>query len=88
MTDLAYGCRAALDDARRSINHGGLVEVAGRRGLCWVGEHPDCTAEHPSHIVSDLVARGLLSRIGRKPGRTAHITEAGLMELDVAGWAA
>jgi hypothetical protein len=71
----------ALEDARRSINHGGLSEFGG----LWVGEHSDCKREHQSGVIEQLCADGLLDRIGRAPERTATITETGLMTLDLLG---
>ncbi len=71
----------ALEDARLSINHGGLSEFGG----LWVGEHSTCKREHRSDVIDQLCADGLLDRIGRAPERSAAITETGLMTLDVLG---
>ena len=71
----------ALEDARLSINHGGLSEFGG----LWVGEHPDCKRDHRGSAVDQLCADGLLDRVGRAPERTATITETGLMTLDLLG---
>ena len=71
----------ALEDARLSINLGGLSEFGG----LWVGEHPDCKREHRSDVIDRLCADGLLDRTGRAPGRSATITETGLMTLDILG---
>ncbi|WP_428545684.1 hypothetical protein [Profundibacter sp.] len=71
----------ALEDARLSINHGGLSEFCG----LWVGEHSDCKREHRSNVIDQLCADGLLDRIGRAPERSAAITETGLMTLDILG---
>jgi hypothetical protein len=71
----------ALEDARLSINHGGLSEFGG----LWVGEHSTCKREHRSCVIDQLCADGLLDRIGRAPERSAAITETGLMTLDVLG---
>ena len=71
----------ALEDARMSINLGGLSEFCG----LWVGEHSDCMREHRSDVIDQLCADGLLDRIGRAPERSAAITETGLMTLDVLG---
>ena len=71
----------ALEDARLSINHGGLSEFGG----LWVGEHSKCRREHQSCVIDQLCADGLLERIGRAPERSAAITETGLMTLDVLG---
>jgi len=71
----------ALEDARLSINHGGLSEFGG----LWVGEHSKCRREHRSCVIDQLCADGLLERIGRAPERSAAITETGLMTLDVLG---
>lgn len=79
---------AALLDAYRSLNYGGLEEVAGDIGTVWVGAHPELTTEHRNSTVHVLFAAGLLNRTGRKPMREAEITEAGLLELDMAGVAA
>ena len=72
---------SALEDARLSINHGGLSEFGG----LWVGEHPDCNRDHRGCVIDQLCADGLLDRIGRPPERTATITETGLMTLDLLG---
>lgn len=81
---------SALADAHQSINHGGLEEVAGDRGIgtVWVGSHPDLIAEHRNSTIHFLFAEGLLARTGRKPMRVAEITEAGLLELDIVRAAA
>lgn len=71
----------ALEDARLSINHGGLSEFGG----LWVGEHPDCNRDHRGCVIDQLCADGLLDRFGRPPERTAAITETGLMTLDLLG---
>jgi len=71
----------ALEDARLSINHGGLSEF----GWLWVGEHSKCRREHRSCVIDQLCADGLLDRIGRAPERFAAITETGLMTLDILG---
>ena len=71
----------ALEDARLSINLGGLSEFCG----LWVGEHSTCKREHRSCVIDQLFADGLLDRIGRAPERSATITETGLMTLDVLG---
>jgi len=71
----------ALEDARLSINHGGLSEIGG----FWVGEHPDCRQNHRGSAIDQLCADGLLDRVGRAPERTATITEIGLMTLDLLG---
>ena len=71
----------ALEDARLSINHGGLSEFGG----LWVGEHPDCRRDHRGSAIDQLYADGLLDRVGRAPERTATITETGLMTLDLLG---
>ena len=71
----------ALEDARLSINHGGLSEFGG----LWVGEHPDCKRDHRGSTIDQLCADGLLDRVGRAPERTATITETGLMTLDLLG---
>jgi hypothetical protein len=71
----------ALEDARLSINHGGLTEIGG----LWVGEHSDCSREHRGSVIGQLYADGLLDRVGRAPTRTATITETGLMTLDLLG---
>jgi len=71
----------ALEDARLSINHGGLSEFGG----LWVGEHPDCKRDHRGSAIDQLCADGLLDRVGRAPERTATITETGLMTLDLLG---
>ncbi len=71
----------ALEDARLSINLGGLSEFCG----LWVGEHSTCKREHRSGVIDQLCADGLLARIGRAPERSATITETGLMTLDVLG---
>jgi len=71
----------ALEDARLSINHGGLSEFGG----LWVGEHPDCKRDHRGDAIDQLCADGLLDRVGRAPERTATITETGLMTLDLLG---
>ena len=71
----------ALEDARLSINLGGLSEFGG----LWVGEHSNCKREHRSGVIDQLCADGLLNRIGRAPERSATITETGLMTLDVLG---
>lgn len=88
MSDLNAAQRAALADAHLSLNHGGLEEVAGAHGTVWVGAHPDATREHHGVVVSSLHHRGLVERIGQKPMRSAHITEEGILELDLAGVAA
>ncbi|MFB9149560.1 hypothetical protein [Roseovarius ramblicola] len=88
MTRLDDAQRAALLDAYHSINHGGLVEVSGARGWCWVGENPACTEEHRPHVIGGLDALGLLDRTGRAPMRRATISEWGIKELDCAGMAA
>lgn len=71
----------ALEDARLSINHGGLSEF----GSLWVGEHPDSKRDHRGCVIDQLCADGLLDRTGRAPERTATITETGLMTLDLLG---
>ena len=71
----------ALEDARLSINHGGLSEIGG----LWVGEHSDCQHHHRETVIDQLCADGLLNRVGRAPERTATITETGLMTLDLLG---
>jgi len=71
----------ALEDARLSVNHGGLSEFGG----LWVGEHSNCAREHRCCVIDQLCADGLLDRIGRAPERTATITETGLMTLDLLG---
>lgn len=71
----------ALEDARLSINHGGLSEFGG----LWVGAHPDCKRDHRGSAIDQLCADGLLDRVGRAPERTATITETGLMTLDLLG---
>jgi len=71
----------ALEDALLSINHGGLGEIGG----FWVGGHPNCMRDHRSSAIDQLCADGLLDRVGRAPGRTATITETGLMTLDLLG---
>jgi len=71
----------ALEDARLSINHGGLSEIGG----LWVGEHPDCKGDHGWSVIAGLIADGLLDCIGREPTRRATITETGLMVLDLEG---
>ncbi len=71
----------ALEDARLSINHGGLSEFGG----LWVGEHLKCKREHRCCVIDQLCADGLLDRIGRTPERSAAITETGLMTLDILG---
>ena len=71
----------ALEDARLSINHGGLSEIGG----LWVGAHCDCQSQHRGCVIDQLYADGLLDRIGREPTRTATITEAGLMTVDLLG---
>ncbi|WP_299297470.1 hypothetical protein [uncultured Tateyamaria sp.] len=76
---------AALIDAHKSINHGGLKEVSAHRGTVWVGQHPDCTQEHSSIVVTWLRYACLLDRSGRKPTRTAIITNEGLLEIDMLG---
>lgn len=88
MSDLNAAQRAALADAHLSLNHGGLEEVAGAHGTVWVGAHPEATVEHNDLVVASLHYRGLIERIGQKPMRSAHITEEGLLELDIAGVAA
>ncbi|AVO37365.1 hypothetical protein [Pukyongiella litopenaei] len=85
MSDLDHAQRAALIDAHKSLSHGGLQEVTGDRGPVWVGGHPDLDREHHGVVVSSLHHRGLVERIGRKPMRTAGITEEGILELDCAG---
>jgi len=70
-----------LEDARLSINHGGLSEIGG----LWVGEHSKCIREHRSDVIDQLCSDGLLERIGRAPERSAAITETGLMTLDILG---
>jgi len=70
-----------LEDARLSINHGGLSEIGG----LWVGEHPDCQRDHRGCVIDQLYADGLLDRVGRATERTATITETGLMTLDLLG---
>jgi hypothetical protein len=79
--ELPVGCLNALEDARLSINHGGLSEIGG----LWVGEHPDCKGDHGWSVINGLVADGLLDCIGREPTRRAAITETGLMVLDLEG---
>jgi hypothetical protein len=71
----------ALEDARLSINHGGLSEFGG----LWVGELPNCKRDYPGCAIDQLCADGLLDRVGRAPERTATITETGLMTLDLLG---
>jgi len=71
----------ALEDARLSVNLGGLSEFCG----LWVGEHSNCKREHQNEVIDQLCADGLLDRIGRAPERSAAITETGLMTLDVLG---
>ena len=71
----------SLEDARLSINHGGLSEFGG----LWVGQHPDCKRDHRGCVIDQLYADGLLDRVGRAPERTATITETGLMTLDRGG---
>jgi hypothetical protein len=88
MTDLPEALHRALTDAHRSINHGGLLEVAGAHGPVWVGQHPECEAEHRPCVIDQLKALGLIDRIGCPPMRSAHITDLGLLEIDIAGIAA
>ena len=71
----------ALEDARLSINHGGLTEFGG----LWVGEHSECMREHRGSVIDRLCTDDLLDRLGRAPERTATITETGLMTLDLLG---
>ena len=71
----------ALEDAKLSINHGGLSEFGG----LWVGEHFECKREHRGSVIDQMCADGLLDRVGRVPERTATITETGLMTLDLLG---
>jgi len=75
------GFMHALEDARLSINHGGLSEFGG----LWVGEHRDCKRQHCGTVIDQMCADGLLDRVGRPPARTATITETGLMTLDLLG---
>ena len=85
MSDLDHAQRQALMDARRSLTHGGLEEVAGDRGPVWVGAHPEAECEHSGVVISSLHHRGLIERIGQRPMRTAHITDSGIRALDIAG---
>jgi len=85
MSDIDHAQRQALIDAHKSLSHGGLEEVAGDRGTVWVGAHPDVENEHHGVVVSSLHHRGLVERIGQKPMRSAHITEDGILELNIAG---
>lgn len=85
MSDLNAAERAVLADAHHSLNHGGLEEVVGAHGTVWVGAHPDVDREHHGVVVSALHYRGLIERIGQKPMRSAHITEEGILELDLVG---
>jgi hypothetical protein len=75
----------ALRDAHRSISHGGLTEVAANHGngTVWVGNHPDCAAEHGNTTVHFLFTEGLLDRTGTRPMREATITEEGILQLDI-----
>lgn len=75
------GFMDALEDAKLSLNHGGLSEFGG----LWVGEHSDCKREHRGSVIDQMCADGLLDRVGRAPERTATITETGLMTLDLLG---
>jgi len=70
--------RAALEDARLSVDCGGLQQA----GHVYVGEHPDCDREHRAAIVDNLRNKGLLGREGRSPMKYAWITAAGLMVLE------
>lgn len=88
MTDLTSAQRDALIDAHRSINHGGLIEVAGASGTVWVGQHPDCDVEYRPHVIREIKELGLIDWIGRPFMRTAHINDLGLLEIDLAGLAA
>lgn len=76
---------AALGDAHASAHNGGLVEAlhVGTSGTYWISAASE--REHRNSTVHFLHTEGLLNRVGDAPGRTATITEIGILELDCAG---
>jgi len=78
---------AALIDAHRSLNYGGLIEMPSRNPLdiVWTAMNPTYKKRHADSTVQLLVRAGLLQVSGEKPDRRAHLTENGLMELDIEG---
>jgi len=78
---------AALIDAHRSLNHGGLIEMTAGNPLdiVWTAMNPIYKKRHAESTVQQLKRAGLLQISGDKPERRANITEPGLMELDIEG---
>ena len=76
--DLTPEQRAALEDAIRSWDCGGLQQC----GRVYVGEHPDCTQEHRAATIDQLRRKSLLGRDGKAPMKYAWITAAGLAAVD------
>ena len=78
---------AALIDAHRSLNYGGLIEMPSRNPLdiVWTAMDPTYKKRHAESTVLQLVRAGLLQVSGDQPDRRVQITEPGLMELDIEG---
>jgi hypothetical protein len=78
---------AALIDAHRSLNYGGLIEMPSRNPLdiVWTAMDPTYKKRHADSTVQQLVRARLLQMAGEEPDRRAQLTEPGLMELDVEG---
>lgn len=78
---------AALIDAHRSLNYGGLIEMPSRNPLdiVWTAMDPTYKKRHTDSTVQQLVRARLLQMSGEEPDRRAQLTEAGLMELDIEG---
>jgi hypothetical protein len=78
---------AALIDANRSLNYGGLIEMPSRNPLdiVWTAMDPTYKKRHAESTVQQLVRTGLLQLSGEEPDRRAQITEPGLLELDIEG---
>lgn len=71
--------RAILIDAHASLQYGGLSQA----GDAWVPDHPEILHEHRGGDVAALGRAGLLHIFGHPPVRSAHISDAGLLELDM-----
>lgn len=78
---------AALIDAHRSLNYGGLTEMPAGNSIdnCWTAMNPVYKKRHAEGTVQQLKRAGLLEISGDQPERRATITEPGLMELDIEG---
>lgn len=78
---------AALKDAHRSINEGGLIEMPSQNPLdqCWTAMNPQFKKRHAHSTIKSLSNMQLLVITGLTDQRNASISELGLMHLDIEG---